>query len=125
MKRNLLLFFLTFISALILIYPLGYVANNLIFNERGGAGFDVGPDQAMVDIFVGVMVAPPLLASFVFGRWGRSKWRWLLALILSLPSMFLFRWAGIYLLIPIVSFLVGTILSFVTNYLLNKTNPAK
>ncbi len=117
MKRNLLLFFLILISTLILIYPLGYVANNLIFNEKGGAGFDVGPDQVMVDIFVGIMVVPPLLSSFVFSRWGKGNARWLLALIISLPSIFLFRWAGIYLLIPIISFFIGAVLSLITSYI--------
>jgi len=111
MKRNLLLVLVVIIVSMILIYPVGYWANKLIFQQYGDGGFDVGPDQMMVDLFIGGMIIPPLVGPFIFGIWGEKKSKWLLAVILSLPSILFFRWAGIYLLIPLTSFCVGTLLS--------------
>lgn len=119
MKRNILLLLLTIVLSIVCIYPLGYVFNQFIFHQQGG-GFDVGPDENMINIFIGTMATPPLLSAFIFGIWGKSKWRWLFATIISVPSIILFRWAGIYMIVPLVSFLFGVILAKSINFLAEK-----
>lgn len=121
MKRNILVFLLTIIVSIILIYPLGYLLNKFIFHQQGGGGFDVGPDKIMIDLFIGGIAAPPFLASLAFSIWGRGKWKWVFAIILSLLSIFLFRWAGIYLIIPFISFAFGLILAKFIYLLISKT----
>lgn len=119
MKKNLFILFLVIILSVILIYPLGYILNQFVFHQQGG-GFDVGPDDMMVDIFIGAMVIPPLLSSFMYSFWGKGKQKWIYALILSLPSVIFFRWAGIYLVIPLISFVSGIILAKLINFIISK-----
>ncbi len=120
MKRNILLFAVIIIVSIILIYPVGNFFNEYILKEQGGAGFDVGPDQAMINLFVGGMITLPFLSPLFFGIWGRSKLRWFFAIILSLPIIFIFKWAGTYLYIPFISFISGAIIANVVNFFRNR-----
>lgn len=110
MKRNFALLFIVIILSVLLIYPLGYTLNQLIFHQQGG-GFDVGIDDATVNIFIGIMTIPAFLASLLFGIWGSGRYKWIFAIILSLPFVIIFSWAGSYMLVPLVSFLFGIVVT--------------
>lgn len=119
MKRNILLFIVLLFLIVILIYPIGYLLNELFFHQKGG-GFDVGFDDDMVNIFIGGMATPPLISFLIYSLWGKNKSKWLFASILSLPSVFLFTWAEYYLLLPFVSILVGITLAKLAKLLISK-----
>ena len=119
MKRNILLVLIVILLIIIFIYPIGYTLNKIIFHETGG-GFDVGPDEAMVNVFIGGMIVPPLLSSLLFGLWGKGRSKWILAIILSSPSIFLFKWAGIYLVLPFIAFVTGLLLAKLVKFIIKR-----